>query len=185
MKYNIEARRPGKKLKRTCKNEIGIYRILTILVEEEGTITLLLVATFYIQYILEVIVMNSNYYNNSSIVCYSIDIPIYMKQSSKQNNNQYYNSSEIENNPKSKKRYIRVELSNDEYNRFAQIAKNEKISLRHLAVTRMLDSPAGLQEYKDHQTRLLPSLHALIDEVDDYELKNKLRMKVREIYAYL
>ena len=172
-------------MKRTSINEIEVYGILTILLGEEGTITLLLVATFYIQYILEVIVMNSNYYNNSSIVCYSIDIPIYMKQSSKQNNEKYYNSNEIENNPASKKRYIRVELSNDEYNRFAQTAKNERVSLRHLAVTRMLDSPIGLQEYKDHQTRLLPSLQALIDEVDDYDLQNKLRQKVREIYAYL
>ena len=128
--------------------------------------------------------MNSKYCNSNSIVCYSIDIPIYMKQSSKQNNNQYYNK-EIENNPTSKKRYIRVELSDDEYNRFARTAKNERISLRHLAVTRMLDSPVGLQEYKDHQTRLLPSLHALIDEVDDYDLQTKLRQKVREIYAYL
>ena len=128
--------------------------------------------------------MNSSYCNNS-IVCYSIDIPIYMKQSSKQNNNQYYNSSEIENNPKSKKRYIRVELSDDEYNRFSQTAKYEKVSLRHLAVTRMLDSPIGLQEYKDHQTRLLPSLHALIDEVNDEDLQRKLKQKVREIYAYL
>ena len=172
-------------MKRTCINEIGIYRILTILVEEEGTFTLLLVATFYIQYMIEVFVMNSKYCNSNSIVCYSIDIPIYMKQSSKQNNYKYHNSNEIENNPTSKKRYIRVELSDDEYNRFAQTAKNEKISLRHLAVTRMLDSPIGLQEYKDHQTRLLPSLHALIDEVDDFDLQNKLRMKVREIYAYL
>ena len=172
-------------MKRTCKNEIGIYRILTILVEEEGTFTLLLVATFYIQYMIEVFVMNSKYCNSNSIVCYSIDIPIYMKQSSKQNNEKYYNSNEIENNPTSKKRYIRVELSDDEYNRFSQTAKNEKVSLRHLAVTRMLDSPIGLQEYKDHQTRLLPSLHALIDEVDDYNLQNKLRMKVREIHAYL
>ena len=129
--------------------------------------------------------MNSKYCNSNSIVCYSIDIPMYMKQSSKQNNNKYYNTNEIENNPTSKKRYIRVELSDDEYNRFAQTAKKEKVSLRHLAVTKMLDSTVGLQEYKDHQTRLLPSLHALIDEVDDYELQNKLRMKVREIYAYL
>ena len=131
--------------------------------------------------------MNSKYCNSNSnrIVCYSIDIPIYMKQSSKQNNYKYYNSDKIENTPTSKKRYIRVELSDDEYNRFAQTAKNEKVSLRHLAVTRMLDSPFGLQEYMDHQTRLLPSLHALIDEVDDYNLQNKLRMKVREIHAYL
>ena len=176
---------PGKELKRTCKNEIGIYRILTILVVEEGTFTLLLVATFYIQYMIEVFVMNSKYCNSNSIVCYSTDIPIYMKQSSKQNNDKYYKSNEIENNLTSKKRYIRVELSDDEYNRFAQTAKNENVSLRHLAVTRMLDSPIGLQEYKDHQTRLLPSLHALIDEVDDFDLQNKLRMKVREIYAYL
>ena len=129
--------------------------------------------------------MNSKYCNSNSIVCYSIDIPIYMKQSSKQNNNKYYNNNEIENSPTNKKRYIRVELSDDEYNRFARTAKNERISLRHLAVTRMLDSPVGLQEYKDHQTRLLPSLHALIDEVDDYDLQIKLRQKVREIHAYL
>ena len=128
--------------------------------------------------------MNSSFCNNS-IVCYSIDIPIYMKQSSKQSINNYYNSNEIESNLTSKKRYIRVELSKDEYNRFAQTAKNERVSLRHLAVTRMLDSPIGLQEYKEHQTRLLPSLQALIDEVDDYDLQNKLRQKVREIYAYL
>lgn len=127
--------------------------------------------------------MNSKYCN--SIVCYSIDILKYMKQSSKQNNYKYYNSDKIENTPTSKKRYIRVELSDDEYKRFFQTAKNERVSLRHLAVTRMLDSTVGLQEYRDHQTRLLPSLHALIDEVDDYDLQNKLRQKVREIYAYL
>lgn len=129
--------------------------------------------------------MNSKYCNSNSIICYSIDIPIYMKQSSKQNNYKYYNSDKIENTPTNKKRYIRVELSDDEYSRFSQTAKNERVSLRHLAVTRMLDSTIGLQEYKDHQTRLLPSLHALIDEVDDFDLQNKLRMKVREIYAYL
>ena len=116
-----------------------------------------------------------NYFNSIDL-CNNTDISMYM-------NNQLYRDNRSSGSGKDvvRKKYIRVELNEDEYNRFSQIARKEKISLRHLAVTKMLDSSIGLKEYREHQYRLLPSLYGLIDEVDDYDLQNRMKAKVREI----
>ncbi len=92
---------------------------------------------------------------------------------------------DLTENDDNKTKSIRVELPLDEYEEFHQLAQRERVTLRHLARTKMLDSPVGLQEYKDHQARLLPSMHSLIDKVDDERLQAALRRKVGEFCAYL
>ena len=113
-------------------------------------------------------------------LCNNTELSMYMNNQLNRDNR----SNDSVNNIVRKK-YIRVELNEEEYKQFSQIARKERISLRHLALTRMLDSPVGLQEYKDRQARLLPSLQSIIDEVDEQKIQNKLRMKVGEIYADL
>ena len=71
----------------------------------------------------------------------------------------------------------------DEYNRFSQMAQKENVTLRYLARTKMLDSPVGLREYKDHQVKIIAQLHGLIDQVEDENLEHQLRLKVRELNA--
>lgn len=84
-----------------------------------------------------------------------------------------------------RKKSIRVELSMEDYNQFRQMAEKRKISLRHLAVTKMLDTAEGLQEYKNQLAILMPEIHHLIDQMEDQELQEMLRKKVGEAFANL
>ena len=128
-----------------------------------------------------------NYYLNPITIINTEDYSLYMAKlncRAIENNNSYpLVGSEVTG--KNKKVSIRVELTNDEYELFSQYAKQEKISLRHLAKTRMLDSPVGLQEYKERQARRLPKLHALVDQIEDEELQSKIRQEVRDLYAFV
>ena len=128
--------------------------------------------------------MINTLFNDNPITLYStINIPLSFPQKSKTNetDNSPYPTvgSPINNNSKTKS--IRVELTMDEYNRFSQMAKKENVTLRHLARTKMLDSPVGLREYKDHQVKIIAQLHGLIDQVEDENLEHQLRQKVREL----
>lgn len=116
-----------------------------------------------------------------NVYCNTDNNPIFTKKNStKAGESNLYND-----NKNSHKKSIRVELSENQYSQFRGMAKREKVSLRHLAITKMFDSPIGLQEYKERQARLLPSLHALIDQVDDDVLQCSIRRKVAELYADL
>ena len=130
--------------------------------------------------------MINTLFNDNPITLYStIDIPLSFPQKTKTNetdNSPYPTvSSPINNNSKTKS--IRVELTMDEYNRFSQMAQKENVTLRHLARTKMLDSPVGLREYKDYQVKIIAQLHGLIDQVEDENLEHQLRLKVRELNA--
>ena len=129
--------------------------------------------------------MINTLFNDNPITLYStIDIPLSFPQKAKiieTDNSPYPTVSPEEKNNKTKS--IRVELTMDEYNRFSQMAKKENVTLRHLARTKMLDSPVGLREYRDHQVKIIAQLHGLIDQVEDENLEHQLRLKVRELNA--
>lgn len=86
---------------------------------------------------------------------------------------------------KSRKKSIRVELSIEDYNQFRQMAEKKRVTLRHLAMTKMLDTSEGLQEYKNQLAILMPEIHHLIDQMEDQELQEMLRKKVGEAFANL
>ena len=129
--------------------------------------------------------MINTLFNDNPITLYStIDIPLSFPQKAKTietDNSPYPTVSPDEKNNKTKS--IRVELTMDEYNQFSQMAQKENVTLRHLARTKMLDSPVGLREYKDHQVKIIAQLHGLIDQVEDENLEHQLRLKVRELSA--
>ena len=130
--------------------------------------------------------MNS-YYLNHITINNTIDYSLYMSKLNckaiENNNSCPAIGSEARN--KNEKKSIRIELTEDEYELFSHFAKQEKISLRHLAKTRMLDSSIGLQEYKERQARRLPKLHALVDQIEDEELQSKIRQGMRDLYAFV
>ena len=128
-----------------------------------------------------------NYYLNPVIINNTVDYSLYMPKPNCKaiDNNTSYPTVGSEVTDKNKKVSVRIELTKVEYELFSQYAKQEKISLRHLAKTRMLDSPVGLQEYKERQARRLPKLHALVDQIEDEELQSKIRQEVRDLYAFV
>ena len=126
-----------------------------------------------------------NYYLNPIVFNNTIDYSLYMPKLNNQTKETNDSYPAVASKVKDKKTSVRVELTKDEYELFSQYAKQEEISLRHLAKTRMLDSSIGLQEYKERQARRLPKLHALIDQVEDEELQSKIRQEVRDLYAFV
>ena len=130
--------------------------------------------------------INTLFNSNSITLCSTIDLSLSFPQKTKTietDSGPYPAVSPDEKNNKTKS--IRVELTMDEYNRFSQMAKQENVTLRHLARTKMLDSSVGLREYKDHQVKIVAQIHGLIDKVEDEDLEHQLRLKVRELNASL